>query len=137
MKSLTRFAAALALASTLCGAAQAFPSIAGPGGAIVPGQPVFALSPDNIAPFQTTVAASGGAGANGATLPAAARPGRQVVTVINSGTTAIYLGGGAVTSGTGVQLPGVAGASITIAFTGALYAITASGSQAVTGYELY
>jgi hypothetical protein len=91
---------------------------------------VTILPATNIAPFQVSVAAT-------ATLIAANRTGRTVVTVVNSGTTPIFLGPAGVTTSTGVQLPGVAGASIQIAFSGDLYGVVASGSQAVTGYELY
>jgi hypothetical protein len=96
----------------------------------MPAAGVQAIPPANLAPFQATVTTT-------PTVLAPARTQRQLVTVINSGTTAIYLGGAAVSASTGVMLPGVAGASITIAFTGDLYAVTASGSEAVTGYEIY
>ena len=144
MKISTPVAAALALAcATLSLAplilaahadAQISPTVGSyrlPGGATnIPAAGVQAIPPANLAPFQATVSSA-------PTALALARTQRQFVTVINSGATAIYLGGAGVTASTGVMLPGVAGASITIAFTGDLYAVTASGAQAVTGYEVY
>ena len=67
----------------------------------------------------------------------ASRTGRRTVTVENTGTTPVYLGGSGVTSTTGFLLPGVAGASLTMSFSGALYAVTASATAAVTFYETY
>ena len=75
--------------------------------------------------------------ASTATLFAASRSSRAEVTIENSGTTAVYLGGSGVTTATGVLLPGVLGASITLQTTAAIYCIVASSTQAVTGYELY
>lgn len=85
---------------------------------------------ENIATGQTTVGAT-------ATLIAVARVGRYSITVENSGTTDLFVGDAQVTAGTGVLLPGVVGASITLNFSGALFAIAGSGSQAVSFYELY
>ena len=65
-----------------------------------------------------------------------ARTGRRTVTVENTGTTPVYLGGSGVTASTGFLLPGVAGASLTISFSGALYAVS-TGTAAVTFYETY
>jgi hypothetical protein len=137
MKFLTPIAAALALAWVGAADAQTGQTVGVyrlPGGSTnIPATGVQTIPPANLAPFQTTVTTATGP----ATLLAAARAKRQFVTVINSGTTAVYLGGASVTASTGVMLPGVAGASITIAFTGDLYAVAATGSQAVTGYEVY
>jgi hypothetical protein len=134
MKSLTPLAAVLALACAGAAQAQVGQTVGAyrvPGGsANIPATGVQAIPPANLAPFQVTVTTS-------PTPLALARTQRQFVTVINSGTTAIYLGGAGVTASTGVMLPGVAGASITLAFTGDLYAVTAAGSQPVTGYEVY
>lgn len=66
----------------------------------------------------------------------AARTGRRTVTVENTGTTPVYLGGSGVTSTTGFLLPGVAGASLTISFSGALYAVS-TGTAAVIFYKNY
>lgn len=134
MKILTPLLAALALAyASACDAqlSQTVGSYRLPGGsASIPAAGVQAIPPANLAPFQASVTTA-------PTPLALARVQRQFVTVINSGTTPIYLGAANVTAATGVMLPGVAGASITIAFTGDLYAVTASGTQAVTGYEVY
>lgn len=83
-----------------------------------------------MTPAQVSVGAT-------ATLIAALRSGRNSITVENTGTTAIYLGGSGVTTSTGVLLPGVLGASITLNYSGALYGITTTGSQTVSEYELY
>jgi hypothetical protein len=72
-----------------------------------------------------------------AVLIAAARAGRRVITIINSGTTAAYIGGLGVTALTGALLPGVVGASLVLAVTGAVYGITASGSCTVSFVEEY
>lgn len=139
MKHLTPLAAALALACAGSASAPAACAQVGqtvgayrlPGGSTnIPATGVQAIPPANLAPFQVTVLAT-------PTPLALARTQRQFVTVINSGTTPIFLGPSNVTASTGVQLPGVAGASITIAFTGDIYAVTSSGTQAVTGYEVY
>jgi hypothetical protein len=66
-----------------------------------------------------------------------ARAGRKEVTIANHGTTAVYIGGAAVTSATGLFLAGVQGQGITITGGAAVYAITASGSQTVSFLEVY
>jgi hypothetical protein len=71
------------------------------------------------------------------TLVCAARTGRRSVTVEQLGTTAVYIGATGVTSATGALLPGVAGSSITLSVTGAIYGIAASGTQAVAVIELF
>jgi hypothetical protein len=87
-------------------------------------------SPANVSTAQVTVVTT-------ATLVAASRSGRQTVTIENTGTTAFYVGGAGVTAATGFLVPGVLGASLTLSVTGAIYAITASGSAAVSEYETY
>lgn len=89
----------------------------------------------NFTPGQATIT-------NAATIIAAARigtsgVGRISITVVQTGTTPIYLGGSGVTTSTGTLLPGVLGASVTIGTTAAVYGITASGSQLVTEFETY
>jgi len=80
---------------------------------------------------QVTVAAT-------ATLIAAARPGRGAVTIVNHGTTNVFIGGDPnVTALNGVKLVGVDGASITLSAQSAIYGITASGSQIVSYVEAY
>lgn len=73
---------------------------------------------------------------SGGVVVAAARPGRSAVTVINHGTTACYLGHPGLTTSTGAFLPGVLGASITIATQDAVYGISA-GTQTVSVIESY
>lgn len=65
------------------------------------------------------------------TLIAAARPGSDDITIENLGTTQVFLGNASVSTTTGFQLPGVAGASVTLPVTVALFGIVASGTQAV------
>ena len=67
----------------------------------------------------------------------ASRAGRVSVTVVNNSTTAVILGGPAVTTGTGVILPGVVGTSLTLSYSGAVGVITTAGSAALSFYELY
>lgn len=95
-------------------------------------QPVGAA---NFAPAQVSVGST-------ATLIAAARTGvsgtgRVSITITNTTTTAIYLGGSGVTTGTGQYLAGVVGASATFNTTAAIYGIVATGSAAVAESETY
>ena len=90
----------------------------------------LATPPANIATGQGSVTTM-------AALLVGARTGRRTVTIENTGTTPVYLGGSGITASNGFLLPGVAGVSLTISFSGALYAVTASGTAAVTFYELY
>jgi hypothetical protein len=73
-----------------------------------------------------------------ATQIVAARSGRQSLTVINTGSTAFYIGASSsVTAATGVLIPAGVGVSITLAYSGALYGVTASGTATLSVYELY
>lgn len=65
------------------------------------------------------------------TLIAAGRLGADDITIENLGTTQVFLGNASVSTTTGFPIPGVAGASLTIPVTTALYGIVASGTQAV------
>lgn len=61
---------------------------------------------------------------------------RRRITVINHGTTAVYIGfDTSVTSSNGALLAGVAGAQLTFYTTAQVRGITASGSQTVSYYE--
>ena len=84
----------------------------------------------NFATSQATIATT-------ATLIVAARAGRDTVIIENSGTTAVYLGNSAVTTSTGLLLPGVLGASVSIETTDAVYGRVASGTQVVTAIETF
>ncbi|HWE98701.1 MAG TPA: hypothetical protein VG248_02790 [Caulobacteraceae bacterium] len=84
----------------------------------------------SIATAQVTVAAT-------ATLIAAARPDRQQITVVNGSTVKVYVGGSAVTTGTGVELYGAEGASLSLGYTGPIYGIVATGTEAVSVVEVY
>lgn len=78
----------------------------------------------------------------GATLIAAARTGavgtgRVSITVTNTSTTPVYLGGSGVTTSTGQLLPGILGASVTINTTAAVYGIVGTGTETVTEFETF
>lgn len=86
-----------------------------------------------ISTGQVTVAATAGG-----TLIAPERRGRGAVTIVNHGTTNVFIGGDPnVTALNGVKLVGVDGASITLSAQSAIYGITASGSQIVSYVEAY
>lgn len=70
-----------------------------------------------------------------ATVIAAARPGRKTITIVNGGTTDVYVGGASVTTSTGVLLTGTKGAGFTVDTEGPVYGIVASGTQAVSYLE--
>lgn len=84
----------------------------------------------NVATNQVSIGTS-------ATLIAAARPGRTMITVVNTTTTQIFLGPSGLTTGNALPLPGVVGASVTLQFSGALYGIVASGTATVGEAEVY
>ena len=85
----------------------------------------------NMTPAQVSVAAT-------ATQIVAARAGRGSVTIQNTTTTPVYIGStNAVTTTTGILLPGTVGATITLPYSGAVYGIVGTGSATVTEYELY
>jgi hypothetical protein len=65
------------------------------------------------------------------TLISAARDGGDSVTIENLGATQVFIGGPNVSTTTGFPIPGVAGASLTLGATTAIYGIVASGTQAV------
>lgn len=70
-------------------------------------------------------------------LIAAARPGRNSITVFNEGTTLVRVGKLGVTLTTGMPLVGVAGASITIPTQAAVYGIVGAGTQLVSILETF
>lgn len=72
----------------------------------------------------------------GNTQVIAARSGRQAVTITNLGTGVVYLGNTGVLSTTGMILPGVIGASITIPTQGAVFGI-APVAQSVAFLETF
>ncbi|MDQ6704012.1 MAG: hypothetical protein M3Z96_13475 [Pseudomonadota bacterium] len=85
---------------------------------------------NNISTAQVSVPSS-------ATVISAARSGRFALTIINTGTTAVFVGGASVTAATGVLLPGVVGASLTIPTASAVSGIVASGTQTVCVLETF
>lgn len=70
-----------------------------------------------------------------ATVIAPARPGRKTITIANSGTTDVYIGGAAVTTSTGFLLTGTKGAGFTVDTEAAVYGIVGSGTQVVSFLE--
>jgi hypothetical protein len=72
-----------------------------------------------------------------ATLVAAARPNRRSLTIINGGTTDVFLGPTGVTVANGFLLAGVKGQSVTIATAAAVYAVVGTGSQTVSFAESF
>ena len=65
------------------------------------------------------------------TLISAARDGGDDVTIMNFGTTQVFIGNANVSPTTGFPIPGVAGASLTIPVTTDVFGIVASGTQPV------
>ena len=65
------------------------------------------------------------------TLISAARDGGDDVTIMNFGTTQVFIGNADVSVANGFPIPGVVGASLTIPATTAIYGIVASGTQPV------
>lgn len=88
-----------------------------------------ALGNSNLAHNQVSVT-------TGATPIVAARA-RGAVTIVNSGTVDVFLGGSGVTILNGVLLPGVKGASFTINNGAAVYGIVGAGTQTVSYIESY
>jgi hypothetical protein len=72
-----------------------------------------------------------------ATVISTTRTTRRSITVVNHGTTSIFLGGSTVSTTTGVLLIGVAGAAVTFNVTGTISGIVTSGSQQVSFEEEY
>ncbi|QPQ55593.1 hypothetical protein IC614_03045 [Allosphingosinicella flava] len=62
---------------------------------------------------------------------------RGAITIINHGTTDVFIGGAAVSTGNGALLAGSKGASITIPTIGPLYGIVGTGTQLVSYLETY
>lgn len=93
-------------------------------------QLVGAAGAPSIAHNQVSVGTS-------ATAIVAARARRRSVTIVNHGTTDVYVGGTGVTTGNGVLLPGTKGAAITIETTAAVSAVVGSGTQTVSYFEEY
>lgn len=63
--------------------------------------------------------------------------GRVSTTIVNPGATNIYIGGSGVTTSTGMLLPGISGANMTLTTTAAIYGIVASSTATVSEFELY
>ena len=98
---------------------------------VVNRDPITIADAPNLAVGQISVATT-------ATQIVAARAGRRTLTIITESTTAVRMGPVGVTTGTGILLPGTANTGFTVnGFTGALYGITASGTEAVSFLETY
>ncbi len=87
-------------------------------------------TPANIATGQVTITTS-------ATQIVAARAGRISLVVVAIGTTDTFVGAPAVTATTGVLLPGIKGAALTLDTQAAVSGIVAAGTQLVSFVELY
>lgn len=72
-----------------------------------------------------------------ATQIAAARSARGAITIVNHGTNPVYIGTGSVTATTGILLPGVVGASITLPYNGQVSGIATGGAQTVSFLETF
>lgn len=157
--SMSMKLAALGLACALActpaiAVAQAYPQFQGPDGAHLPpgmtavvgrdaitGAPCLVgltttcrwpvVGAANFTPAQISLGAT-------AAQIVTARTGRQTVTLINTGSTAFYIGPlASVTPTSGVLIPAGVGVSITLPYSGALYGVTASGTATLNAYELY
>jgi hypothetical protein len=155
IRNLAALGAACALAcAPALSLAQTYPRFLGPGGGYTPPgmsamvgvdaataapclvglTPTCRLPAVGAANFSPAQIALGTA----ATQIVAARSARQVVTVINTGSTAFYIGPSpSVSASTGVLIPAGVGVSITLAYSGPLYGVTAGGTATVSAYELY
>ena len=65
------------------------------------------------------------------------RTGRRAITLLQPGTTAVFIGNSGVATTTGISLTGTAGTTRRIETTAAIYGITASGSQSIQYLEEY
>ena len=89
--------------------------------------------PGNVATGQVTAPATAGG-----ILIKDVNNNRRSITIINHGTTAVYVGPLGVTALTGAFLVGIAGACLPpIMSTAALYAITGGGTQTISFIEEY
>lgn len=84
----------------------------------------------NVATSQTVASTT-------ASQIAASRPNRAAVTIMNLGTTPVYVGLAGVTTTTGFLLPGALGASVTIPTSAAVFGVVATGTQGVAILETY
>ena len=73
--------------------------------------------------------------ANTATLILGANANRMRLIIIQTGTTAVYIGGSGVATNTGQYMVGIAGYPISIRTTAAVYGIVSTGTQTVTYME--
>lgn len=70
-----------------------------------------------------------------ATLVLAANPSRRRLVITNTSTVAVYVGGSGVTTSTGQYMAGIPGFPLVIYHTGAVYAVSSSGTQTVSYQE--
>jgi len=71
------------------------------------------------------------------TLIAAARPGRQRITITNDSSIKVYIGGSTVATNSGDMIAATSGSAKTYHTEAALYGIAASGTPTVTYLEEY
>lgn len=67
----------------------------------------------------------------------ASRATRRSITIVNHGTTDVFLGTGTVASNDGILLPGIKGAAITMNVIESINGIVSSGSQTISYVEEY
>lgn len=84
----------------------------------------------NLLTGQVTIAAT-------STVIAAARATRRAITVVNHGTTDVFIGLAGVATTTGVLLKGIAGGGITFETTVAINGIVGAGTQVISFAEEY
>jgi hypothetical protein len=116
-------------------------TVCNPNGAAAPGS-ASPVTPSNQPIGAAAFAATQVSCASTATSILAARTGvagtgRVSATITNTTTTAIYIGGSGVTTGTGSLLPGIVGASLTINTTAAIDCIVTTGTATVTALETF
>lgn len=123
------------LAAFIPGLALAAPVVVTPpslnwGGNITLPAPGTSIGTTQTATTQATVGTT-------ATPVVASRAGRGLVTIVNTSTTDVYIGGAGVTTATGSLLPGTKGASLTLPSGAAFYGVVGTGTAVVTVLETY
>lgn len=93
---------------------------------------VSSVGASSIATGQATVDTT-----SGGKLIVAARPGRKSVLIVQEGATLVRLGPPGVTASTGIPLPGVQYATVTLEGGAAVYGTVASGTQLVSFLEQF
>lgn len=85
----------------------------------------------------TTIATNQVSVTTSSTLIVASRVGRRGLTIVNHGTTDVYIGVTGLTTSNGLLLVGVKGAGISLETEAAIYGIVGTGTQTVSYLEQY